>query len=88
MRPAESTQAEVAESSAQQSQPQAQVTSAAAPQQKRFIPKPSDPESLRVQQEAGFIYVDANIYQAAMINKQLPMGYRIDLEDTVFKQIK
>ena len=34
----------------------------------------------------GFVY--ANIYEAAVLNKILPPGFRIDLEENVIKEVE
>lgn len=34
----------------------------------------------------GFVY--ANIYEAAILNKILPPGYRVDFEENVLKEVE
>ena len=43
---------------------------------------------MRLRKEDNYIYLDADVYQAAILNVQLPFGIRIEQEHSVLKQMQ
>ena len=53
---------------------------------RRMILEENEQKNLDLNSE-GVIYIDCNVYQAAVLNTRLPKGFKIEQDESVFKAI-
>lgn len=58
----------------------------AGSQPRRMILEENEKKKLDLDNQ-GVIYIDCNIYQAAVLNSRLPKGFKIEQDESVFKAI-